>query len=143
MRALVFNNMVVQITDADFPVNPNLIWMDAPEGCEVGWQLVGGVLQAPPIEPLNPEKQIELYTDALKGLFNAKAKEKNYDDEISIVSYAQSSNEEWQLEAQQYIAWRDACWLYAIAIKTQIENDEISAPSVDDFINEAPQLVWS
>lgn len=47
MEALIQNNRVVQVSDVTFEVHPSLIWMDAPEGCEYGWVLVGDTLQAP------------------------------------------------------------------------------------------------
>lgn len=55
MKALIFENKVVQISAQEFEVTPSMTWMDAPEGCETGWVLVGGKLQAPPKLPFPPE----------------------------------------------------------------------------------------
>ena len=47
MKALILNNVVVDLSQTVFEVHPNLTWMDAPEGCSTGWELVGDTLQAP------------------------------------------------------------------------------------------------
>ena len=48
MKALIFDNKVVQLEESEFPVATGLIWMEAPDGCEVKWTLEDGVLVAPP-----------------------------------------------------------------------------------------------
>jgi hypothetical protein len=44
MRALIFDNTVVDLVEKDFDVSPSMTWMDAPDGCEIGWLLEGGKL---------------------------------------------------------------------------------------------------
>jgi hypothetical protein len=44
MKALIFNNKVVDLVQQEFEVAPSMSWMDAPDGCEVGWLLENGVL---------------------------------------------------------------------------------------------------
>ena len=51
MKALVFNNIVVDVAEAEFPVSPEMTWMDAPVGCQYGWLLEGGSLVDPPADP--------------------------------------------------------------------------------------------
>ena len=48
MKALVFQNKVVDLVDAEFPVSPEMTWMDAPEGCTTKWILEDGAIVAPP-----------------------------------------------------------------------------------------------
>jgi len=48
MKALIFNNKVVDIAATEFEVHPSMTWMDAPEGCEHGWVLIDGSLQEEP-----------------------------------------------------------------------------------------------
>ena len=48
MRALVFENKVVDVQEKDFEVHPSMTWCDAPEGCKIGWKVVDGVITAPP-----------------------------------------------------------------------------------------------
>lgn len=47
MKALILNNVVVELSETEFEVHPSLTWMDAPEGCNTGWELVGDTLQKP------------------------------------------------------------------------------------------------
>ena len=47
MKALIFQNKVVDLVDNEFPVSPEMHWMDAPEGCKTGWALENGALVAP------------------------------------------------------------------------------------------------
>lgn len=51
MKALVHENVVVDLVEAEFPVHESAVWMDAPEGCETGWVLQDGALVAPPPAP--------------------------------------------------------------------------------------------
>jgi hypothetical protein len=51
MKALILDNKLVDIVEAEFEIAPTFTWMDAPVGCVVGWSLEDGVLTAPP-EPV-------------------------------------------------------------------------------------------
>lgn len=42
MKALIFENKVVDIQPEPFPVAPSMEWYNAPEGCQVGWLLENG-----------------------------------------------------------------------------------------------------
>ena len=48
MKALIFQNKVVDLVDNEFPVSPEMHWMDAPEGCTTDWVLENGAVVAPP-----------------------------------------------------------------------------------------------
>lgn len=71
MKALVFKDIVVQMESKEFPVAKNLTWMDAPDGCEVGWILVDGVLQEPEIEPIPAEEKVRMEMPSLEERINA------------------------------------------------------------------------
>lgn len=143
MKALIFNNEVVQTSDKEFPVSNEMIWMDAPINCKAGWVLVDGVIQEKPKPDLTPEQLKEQYTNALQDTIDRKVQEKNYRDGYACASYKDSIVESWAQEATDFIAWRDACWQYAIDIQSQVEQGQIQPPSIEDFINNAPQLIWS
>jgi hypothetical protein len=55
MKALVFENKVVDLVAQEFQVSPSMVWMDAPEDCQTGWLLVGNELQAPPAKTTTAE----------------------------------------------------------------------------------------
>jgi hypothetical protein len=67
MKALILNNQVADLSEKEFPVHPNLFWMDAPEGCQNGWLLEDGQLVEPaPIVVIEPPKsELELRVEAL------------------------------------------------------------------------------
>jgi hypothetical protein len=48
MKALIFQNKVVDLVDNEFPVSPEMHWMDAPEGCTTDWVIENGAVVAPP-----------------------------------------------------------------------------------------------
>jgi hypothetical protein len=51
MKALVHENIVVDLVETEFEVHESAAWMDAPEGCKTGWVLVNGSLVAPEPAP--------------------------------------------------------------------------------------------
>jgi len=51
MKALVFQEKVVQLEEIEFGVSKSFQWIDAPEGCKYGWLLKNGELVAPEYKP--------------------------------------------------------------------------------------------
>ena len=47
MKALIFENKVVDLAATEFEVCDSMSWMDAPEGCQVGWPVTDGAITAP------------------------------------------------------------------------------------------------
>ncbi|NTG19995.1 hypothetical protein G6L00_06005 [Agrobacterium rhizogenes] len=76
------------------------------------------------------------YTAAIAGMLDAKAKERRYDNAVSIATYAGSSNAQWAAEAQAFVAWRDQVWGYCYAELDKVQNGERQQPSVSDFLTE-------
>ena len=52
MKALIFENKVVDLAATEFEVHNSMSWMDAPDECQVGWLLNDGVLE--PFVPPTP-----------------------------------------------------------------------------------------
>lgn len=89
------------------------------------------------------ERLYEQYSEALQLHIDAAVKAKDYNDGFACASYANSTNETWKQEAQDFIAWRDSCWQYAIDVQNDVESGTIEPPTLEDFINAAPNLNWS
>lgn len=142
MKALIKDNKVVQVSENEFPVHPSLIWMDCPAECEAGWILNNGQLEAPVIPPKTQEEILEEYKDRMQSHVDLKAQEKNYKNGFTCATYTNSTNAQWKAEADAFIAWRDDVWEYAIGVQTQVEAEEIEPPTLEDFINNAPSLIW-
>jgi len=142
MKALVKDNVVIELCENEFEIHPSFIFMDAPQGCQPGWVLIDGVLQEKPVVPKTNDEIKKEYTEAIKYWLGVVAAEKQYDSEQSISNYIASTNVAWQLEAQTYIAWRDAVWAYAYTEFAKFENNARPLVSVDAFLQELPVIVW-
>jgi len=74
MKALIFENMVVDVAETEFDVHESMTWMDAPDNCKTGWHLEDGVITAPPADPALPydverRRAFPLLGDQLDDLF--------------------------------------------------------------------------
>jgi hypothetical protein len=91
---------------------------------------------------LKVEKDITYTISLLEDLINKKAQERGYDNALSICTYITSTNQQWAAEAKSFIEWRDGVWLKAIQIKDAIVNNERTPPSLEEFFQELPTLIW-
>ena len=49
MKALIFEDKVVQTSETTFEVHESMHWIDCPDECEAGrWSVINGVLQITP-----------------------------------------------------------------------------------------------
>lgn len=96
----------------------------------------------PEPEPPTPEQIIEMFRLAIQGHVDATARSRNYDSGTSLAGYVASTNPTWAAEAQAFVAWRDAVWLYAYVELDKVTGGQREAPTVEDFIAELPELVW-
>jgi hypothetical protein len=60
MKALIFQNEVVDLAKTEFEVCDTMAWMDAPEWCKVGCLVVDNVIQPPVSTTLNEEQLFAL-----------------------------------------------------------------------------------
>jgi len=72
------------------------------------------------------------------NLLNQNAKNKQYDDAISLISYADSNNEKWKSEASAFIAWRDSLYNYTYDQLALMQDNKRAVPSLEEFIKELP-----
>lgn len=82
------------------------------------------------------------YQEAIQFHIDAKAREKGYESGFSCSTYANSTNPAWKSEAEAFIAWRDAVWIYAYGELAMVASGQRSAPSSMEFIGELPLLAW-
>lgn len=87
--------------------------------------------------------QIREFSIELQNHIDIIARNKNYDNGFACASYANSTNATWKQEAEDFIAWRDSCWQYAIDVQNDVESGSIETPTLEDFITNAPTLNWS
>lgn len=89
------------------------------------------------------ENRMKEYSRALQTHIDNVAREKNYENGFTCATYINSTNEVWKQEAQAFVAWRDACWEYALDIYEQVENSIIPAPTLESFLSDIPAFNWS
>jgi len=82
------------------------------------------------------------YLAQFPSLMNDVARQKNYDDAISCVSYVSSSDLEWRIEAETFSAWRDAVWNYLYAQQVLILNKSRPIPGIKQLNEELPVISW-
>lgn len=75
-------------------------------------------------------------------VLDSKAREKLYDNGFAIVSYTNSTVENFRNEARAFIAWRDACWAKCYEILAQYQSGEIERPDSVYVLNKLPSLEW-
>lgn len=88
---------------------------------------------------LNP---VDVYRLEIQSMIDNKASERQYDSGATLASYVNSTIEQWAAEAQAFVAWRDAVWLYALAELDKVQKGERDQPSVEAFLAELPAFEW-
>jgi len=81
------------------------------------------------------------YSAEVQKLLDLTAKERGYDNIISMTSYANSTNTKWSAEAAEAIAWRDACWNEALVQMGKYTVTGVKI-TVEDFIAAMPTPNW-
>lgn len=104
-----------------------------------GRQQVFDVLDAPAPEP---SVLVEMFRAAIQAHLDAAAQSKRYENGNSLATYVNSTNVQWSAEAEAFVAWRDAVWVYAYAELDKVLGGLREIPTVDDFLAELPAMEW-
>ena len=81
---------------------------------------------------------VNSYRTAIQTLIDTKANERQYDSGVTLASYVNSTIEEWAIEAQAFVAWRDAVWIYALAELEKVQKGDRVRPTVAELLAELP-----
>lgn len=95
-----------------------------------------------PLRIKSDSEVIKEIQNNVQELLDDIAKEKNYDNGFALASYSDSSNEKFQHEAMQFIAYRDQCWLKCYELLDQYEAGEIERPDPDLIYDYLPTFRW-
>lgn len=86
---------------------------------------------------------VEAFRAAIQFHVDNTARSRNYDGGNALASYVASTNPQWAAEAQTFVAWRDAVWLYAYAELDKVILGEREQPTIETFIGELSAVEWS
>jgi len=112
--------------------NPPEEWRVTDYGVVVTYTAVG--------RPADDLKQ--RFSAAIQNMLDTAAQSRRYDSGTTIATYVNSSNPQWAAEAQAFVAWRDAVWVYAYSELDKVLAGEREMPTVPDFLAELPEVVW-
>lgn len=82
------------------------------------------------------------YANEIQRHIDKTAQSKSYENGISLASYDSSTNATWASEAQAFIAWRDAVWMYAYTELDKVKNGTRPQPSIEELLQELPVISW-
>lgn len=85
---------------------------------------------------------IETFCVAIQAHVDATARGRSYDSGNSLASYIASTNVAWAAEAQAFVTWRDAVWLYSYDELAKVMNGDRAVPPIGEFIGELPAIKW-
>lgn len=88
------------------------------------------------------EDMVEAFRAAIQSHVDTVATSRRYDSAVSLASYVASNNPAWAAEAQAFVAWRDAVWVYAYAEMDKVLNGQRDQPGIGEFIAELPAIDW-
>lgn len=82
------------------------------------------------------------YADAIQAHVDAAARSRSYADAVSLASYVASTVPVWAAEAQAFVSWRDAVWMYAHTELGRVLAGERAQPTVSALVAELPAMTW-
>lgn len=143
----------MQYTHPDLPdfLSPAAFVLEGVKYPRVWWRTVSGpeiealgfVPYVPPEpEPPTPEEVIEAFRVAIQSHVDEQARFRRYESGNSLATYVNSTNLQWVAEATAFVAWRDAVWAYSYAELDKVLAAQRQQPTIDDFLDELPALVW-
>lgn len=100
------------------------------------------VFDAPPAVVESSEKRLLKITWAVQQRLDEVARSRNYDNMLSLASYANSTNPKFKAEALAGIAWRDECWGLFYAKLATVGAGEETLPSVEEALALLPAMEW-
>lgn len=78
MKALIFNNKVVQVAQQIFDVHADFIWVDCPINCVAGWSYDGSEFHEPELSNQIHDEDIPTIDDKIDALFEFAISGDNY-----------------------------------------------------------------
>ncbi len=142
MKALIYQEKVIQVQETEFEVAPELFWVDCPDDCVPGWTYMNGVLAPPVITPPDIPAILNEYNAGIQAYLNDVALQKGYESALYCLSYLNSTIPAWSEEAHTFLAWRDSVWIYVLGELPKFLNGDRPLIPLEQFITEFPVITW-
>lgn len=81
-------------------------------------------------------------TSVIQSTLDEKAKERNYDNILSLCTYATSPTIKFANEGKAAVQWRDEVWSTGYSILADVEAGIRAIPTEAELIAELPTFVW-
>lgn len=81
----------------------------------------------------------ENFRKVIKDHIDNVAKEKQYDDAYSLLSYLNCHNVKWAAEANSFLHWKTSVWEKIIPIVDQLST---SNPTIESVLSQLPKIDW-
>lgn len=138
------SGVVVEVGDFDTiegRFHPSLVWIES-DAAQPGDLWDGDVFTT----PAAPEASISLqeaalqYDKRLTAMFDAKAREKNYESRITCALRAGYVGP-FQAEGIAFAQWMDSCNALAYQLLAEVQQTGI-VPSWEEVLEQLPSMVW-
>lgn len=96
----------------------------------------------PANDETSPESLHKLIQKAVQDVLEAKAREKEYDNVLSIATYATSTDPVYHAQGVKFVKWRDECWRYCTDIENNYKAGVIPMPTFDEIMKGLPTMEW-
>lgn len=119
-----------------------------PGWIEVGDDVFAGFVKQGPnwVQPETPPEPLpttlEPYSVVCGQVLDEVARGKGYDNRVSILSYKDSTVENWAQEAAQFAEFRDSLFKKAFEIFADFQAGKIPQPSLAEFEDMLPDAPW-
>jgi hypothetical protein len=82
------------------------------------------------------------YQAAIQNHVDQTAVSKQFNDGVTLASYANSTIAAWREQALTFVAWRDAVWAYAYGELAKVQGGIRPQPTVEAILAELPAIQW-
>ena len=106
------------------------------------WLAEGNIPQPAHTDEELQAKLIADFTNLVQNYLDTKVKERNYDNILSLCTYATSTNPAFAKEGQAGVVWRDSVWAKCYAILAEVKAGTRATPTEEELLAELPLFTW-
>src|SRR4051794_31289643 len=86
---------------------------------------------------------VDAFRAAIQAHVDQTARFRDYHDAVTLASYdtASQPREDWKADASAFVVWRTEVWTHAYAELDKVLDGLREQPTVQDFLDELPEMV--